>query len=52
LSRLDNEKKGYISQQYFLKKFWATYTYDYVFYDQEGETAASRGTMMGSTGAA
>jgi len=31
LSRLDEDKKGYITQQQFLKKFWAAYTYDDVF---------------------
>lgn len=31
LARLDEDKKGYISQQQFLKKFWAAYTYDDVF---------------------
>ncbi len=31
LQKLDEDKKGYISQAQFLKKFWAAYTYDDVF---------------------
>ena len=44
LQRLDEEKKGYISQSQFIKKFWAAYTYDDVFNAEEGETASVRGT--------
>jgi len=43
LHRLDEERKGYITEQQFLKKFWAAYTYDDVFQADLGETAASRG---------
>jgi hypothetical protein len=44
---LDEEKKGYISQQQFLKKFWAAYTYDDTFNTED--VAASRGSMVGAS---
>jgi Ca2+-binding EF-hand superfamily protein len=31
LQRLDEDRKGYITEQQFIKKFWAAYTYDDVF---------------------
>jgi hypothetical protein len=43
LQRLDEDRKGYITEQQFIKKFWAAYTYDDVFQADIGETAASRG---------
>lgn len=43
LQRLDEDKKGYISQSQFMKKFWAAYTYDDLFANDD--TAAMRGTM-------
>jgi hypothetical protein len=42
LARLDDEKKGYVSQTQFLKKFWAAYTYDDLF--NGDDSAAHRGT--------
>lgn len=45
LSRLDEDKKGYISQSQFLKKFWAAYTYDDLF--QGDDSAAHRGSQVG-----
>jgi hypothetical protein len=47
LQRLDEDRKGYITEAQFLKKFWAAYTYDDVFQAEEGETAATRGTSGG-----
>jgi Ca2+-binding EF-hand superfamily protein len=44
LQKLDEDKKGYISQSQFMKKFWAAYTYDDLF--NADDSAASRGTMI------
>ena len=49
LQLLDEDRKGYITEQQFIKKFWAAYTYDDVFQAEEGETAASRGGALSST---
>ena len=44
MHKLDEDKKGYISQGQFIKKFWAAYTYDDLFNTED--LAASRGSLM------
>ena len=42
MQRLDEDKKGYITQSHFIKKFWAAYTYDDMFGAEDSISAARR----------
>jgi hypothetical protein len=33
LAKLDEENRGYITQEQFIKRFWSAYTYEDIFND-------------------